>query len=355
MAIHFVLAFLGILILLILHELGHFLLAKIFKVKVEEFGIFLPPPLFKKKIGETFFSVNLLPLGAFVKLYGEEEEKKDPGSFSALPFSKKALIVLGGALSFWILAIFIFFFLLQMGIFTAVDDDFPAPDARVFIVGISPNSPAELSGLKIEDQILQIEGKEVSKVSQVREIVNANLGKEISLMVQRGEEILTIKITPRENPPPNEGPMGVSLARIIEKKYSFWESLREAPLLTFERTKSIFLSYLDLLGKLIKREKLNVSFSGPVGVFFVLAQYSQRGFSYFLNMVALLAIYLAIFNLLPIPGLDGGKLLFLLIEKIRNRPLKKEIEQGVTFSFLLLLILLSIFITRYDIKRFLGK
>lgn len=355
MIIHFLLAFCGILILLILHELGHFIAAKFFKVKVEEFGIFLPPPIFKKRMGETNFSLNLLPLGAFVKLYGEEEEKKEEGSFSALSFSKKALIVLGGVLSFWILATFLFFILLQIGMLGVIDDDYFAPQAKVIIVGVSPNSPAEFAGLKAEDQILKVQEKEVSKVSEVREIVNSNLGKEISLTIQRGDEILKISLIPREFPPPNEGPMGVNLARIAKIKYSFPKSFFQAPLLTIEKTKTILFSYFEIFKKLIKKEKIEASFSGPVGVFFLLAQYSQRGISYFLNLLAILAIYLAIFNLLPIPGLDGGKLLFLLIEKFQKRPINKEFEQKLTFSFLVFLILISIIITRYDIKKFLGK
>jgi len=351
-----ILVFFSLIFLIILHEFGHFFFAKLFKVKVEEFGIFLPPPIFKKKIGETVYSLNLLPFGAFVKIFGETERKKEEGSFYNLPISKRAWIVAGGCLSFWVLAVVFYFFLLQIGIPVVVEDEKEVLNPKVKIVEVKENSPAFFANLKAGDEILEIDGRKIEKASQVQKIVKEKTGEKIFLKIKRGKEIFSLEVIPRKKFPEGEGPLGIVLVKTGIEKYPFFTALYKAPLLTFENTLSILKGYFEFFKKLVKKEKIEGgALMGPVGITHLMWQISQMGLNYYLNFLALLSIYLAIFNLLPIPALDGGKLLFLGIEAIRKKPLSQKTEEAITGFFFFLLILLAIFATLGDIKRIFLK
>jgi len=350
------LVFFSLIFLIILHEFGHFFLAKLFKVKVEEFGIFLPPSIFKKKIGETVYSLNLIPFGAFVKIFGETERKKEKGSFFNLPISKRALVVVGGCFSFWILAMVFYFFLLQIGIPVVVEDEKEILNPKVKIVEVKENSSAFFTHLKSGDEILEIEGTKIEKASQVQKIVKEKAGEKISIKIKRGKEIFTVEIVPRKNFPEGEGPLGVALIKTGIEKYPFFIALYKAPLLTFENSLAILKGYFEFFKKLIQKEKIpGASLMGPIGITHLMWRISQTGFNYYLNFLALLSLYLAIFNILPIPALDGGKLLFLGIEAVRKKPVDEKTEEAITGFFFALLILLAIFATLGDIKRIFLK
>jgi regulator of sigma E protease len=346
------LIFLSLVSLIVLHELGHFIFAKIFKVKVEEFGIFLPPSILKKKVGQTIVSINLLPVGAFVKLYGEREIKKEKGSFSNLPILKRILIVLGGALSFWVVASILTSIILSLGTPVAISDEENFPQAFVQIVQVFPDSPASLSKLMPGDEILEISGQKINKVNQLQKITKENLGKEISLKIKRGEKIFKVLLTPRVSPPEGQGPIGISIVRVGIKKYPIFEAILKAPFLVFQITFEILKSYFFAIKNAILRKPTGITFAGPIGVSYLLWQASKAGIVYFLNLLSLLSIYLAIFNLLPIPALDGGKILFLLIEGVRRKPISKEIEEKITTFFFAILLLIFLLVTISDIKRF---
>jgi len=343
--------FLSLVFLIVLHELGHFIFAKLFKVKVEEFGIFIPPRLWKKKIGETILSINLLPFGAFVKLFGEEEEIKEKGSFSALSLPKRMLIVLGGVLSFWVIAIFIMFFVLWMGAPSAISDEENVPQAYLQIVKVMPHSPAEIKGLKAGDVILEVEGKKVEKIRDLLKVVKENSGREISLKIKRGNEISEIYLLSREKPPEGEGPLGISIVRTTFQKYSFFSAFFKAPALVAKATFDILKSYFLAFKNLILGNPTGLMIAGPLGVSHFLLQASQMGLPYFLYLLGLISIYLAIFNLLPIPALDGGKMLFLTIEAVRKKPISKATEAKITAFFFIFLISLLIVATIEDLKR----
>ncbi|MFQ6049998.1 MAG: site-2 protease family protein, partial [Candidatus Paceibacterales bacterium] len=205
-------AFISLISLVILHELGHFLLAKKFGVKVEEFGIGYPPRLFGKKIGETVYSINLLPFGAFVRLPGEIERVKDRKSFSQQPVGKRALIVLGGVLSFWVIAAIIFSIIFNLGAPVAIDDESNSNliDPKVQIAGVSPRSPAKIVGLRLGDTIKQLsvinEQLSPTKIKEVQKFTNAHLGEEVTLTIERGKETFEVSLFSRISPPEGEGP-----------------------------------------------------------------------------------------------------------------------------------------------------
>lgn len=356
--VNFLIIFFALIFLVVLHEFSHFWTARRFGVEVEEFGIGYPPRLFGKKIGKTIYSINLLPFGAFVKMKGEMESEKDKGSFSALPVSKRILIALAGVISFWIISAIIFSFLFFLGNQVAIsdeeDDNLISP--KVQIAGIAKNSPAENAGLKIGDVIVRIQSSDfeiqkVTKVKEIQEFTRAHLGEELILTIERGKETFEVKVIPRENPPPGEGPMGVILARTAIKKYPIHLAIWEGTTYTFKSTLSIIEGYFLALKNVFAGKPSGVEVVGPVGIFQMAFHFMQLGVIYFLNFLAILSIYLAILNALPIPAFDGGKVLFLVVEAIRKRPISQEIEQKITAFFFILLIIFAFFVTIKDIQR----
>jgi len=343
--------------LLILHEFGHFILAKKFGVRVDEFGIGYPPRIFGKKIGETIYSINLLPFGAFVKLPGEIGRAEDPKSFSSQSVLKRALIVFGGVLSFWLMAVILFSIVFNLGAPTAIGDDTSSNlvDPKVQIVSILANSPAKAAGLKPGDTIKQLtinnQQLTINKVKEIQELTEKYKGEEIILTIERGEEVFNVSLIPRVSPPFGEGPIGVALVRTAIKSYPWYQAPWQGILTTFNMTGAVIQGYGQAIKNLIAGQPTGVELMGPVGVFHLFTQVSRLGISYFLQFVGMIAIYIAIFNVLPIPAVDGGKLLFLGIEAVRRKPLNEKIEQNVTVVFFALLIMTMIWVTIKDISK----
>jgi len=354
-----IIAFFSLIGLVILHELGHFLLAKKFGVKVEEFGIGYPPRLFGKKIGETIYSLNLLPFGAFVKIYGHEKRIEDPRSFSTKPFYQKSLIILGGVVVFWIVSAILLSIVMGIGVPSAISDEEGGilKDVKVQIAAIVSESPAEAAELKIGDAIsgLSFENEElkIDKVSQIQEFTQAHKGEEIILTIQRGDEIFDVSLTPRVSFPEGEGPMGIALVRTSLKSYP-WHI---APIKGIEATGVLTVAVIRgwgmVFSSLFQGQGVppGVEIGGPVRIFELFVDVRALGASYFLQFIALISISLALINILPIPALDGGWFLFLVIEKLKGKPLNDKIVQKVSAVFFFLLIALMIWITTKDIIR----
>jgi regulator of sigma E protease len=363
----FIIAFLSLIVLMIIHEFGHFIIAKKFGVRVDEFGIFLPPRLFGIKIGETVYSLNLLPIGAFVKIYGEEGGVDDYRSFASLKIWQRVCIVIGGVAAFWIVAIIIFSIVFMIGTDLPVGegDVQGLTNARVQIVEVAKDSPAWQSGLKVRDVVTDIIVGEtytkISKVSDFQKIANENKGKEITLVVKRGSDNLNFSLTPRLEAPPGQGSVGVGLERIatLVKRYSLDKAPLQGLIYTWQITVNTVKALYDFFGQafgsyvLQKEAPPQGDFAGPLGITIFLANAASYGIGFFLYFIGVICVLVAVFNLFPIPALDGGKLVFLLIEKIKGRPVSVKVEQGITLAFFAILICLSIFITiKFDIPRF---
>ncbi len=350
-------AFISLMSLLILHEFGHFILAKRFGVKVEEFGIGYPPRLFGKRIGETIYSLNLLPFGAFVKIYGEEKKIERERSFSQKPIWQRAFIVLGGVVSFWIISAILLSIVMSLGAPTAISDEENSGliNPRVQIASVSPDSPAEEANLEVGDTIkkLTINSQQltINKVKEVQEFTNLHKGEEMTLAIERGKEVFEVSLVPRVSPPAKEGAMGIALVRTAIKSYPWYKALFQGILATGNLTIAVIQGWILALGNLIKGLPTGVQLMGPVGIFSLFAQVSQLGVIYFLQFIATISIYIALFNILPIPALDGGKLLFLGIEAVRRKPVSQKIEQNITFAFFMILIVLMVLVTIKDIAR----
>lgn len=360
MAISIIVVFLSLIGLITLHEFGHFILARLFKVKVEEFGIFLPPRIFGKQIGETIWSLNALPLGAFVKLYGEDGRMEDSRSFASKPVWQRALIVAGGVISFWLIAVVIFAYVYTTGSVQPVLDTDEVFDAKVQVTGISPNSPASQADVRPGDFIKKlnlasdpVQNSVIDKVTQVQDFTSVHKGQPVVMEVQRGNETLFLNLTPRVDPPDGEGAVGISLARTAYVSYGLLQAAVKSVTTTWNITVNFFSGWSQIIKRLASGQGMppGTQFVGPIGIGNMMNQAAQMGLNYYLQFVAVISVYLAIFNALPIPALDGGKLVFLGIEALRRRPVSEKIEQTITAVFFFILIALSIFATIGDISR----
>jgi len=350
----FLVVLLSLIGLIVLHELGHFVLAKKFGVKVEEFGIGFPPRIIGKKFGETLYSLNLLPFGAFVRIYGEQGGIEDCRSFIGKPIWQRVSIVLGGVVSFWIIAAILLSIVAgAWGLPTAVSDEenHTLIDPKVQIIAIAPGSPAQEVGLEIGDTIVGFD-----KLKEVQEFVEAHKGEEITLVIQRGKEVFEKRIIPRVSPPEGEGAVGVGLTRIALKPYSWYQAPVQGFItcgqLTYNIVNGWGLGLKSAVGLTQLPAGMKMEMMGPLGIFDLLREYFALGINYFLFLISLIAVALALINILPIPALDGGKLIFLIIEGIRRRPINYKLEQRITVTSLALLIILIIFVTvKFDIPR----
>ncbi len=369
-----IIVFFSLIGLMALHEFGHFVIAKKCGVKVEEFGIGYPPRIIGKKIGQTLYSLNLLPFGAFVKIYGEEGGIESAQSFSEKPIWQRASIVIGGVVSFWLISAILLSIVFGLGVSQAISDEAEAKNPKVQIVAIASGSPAEKAGIRLGDTIKQFsiterrsEGEkegtlfdfvptqqfQINKVKEIQELTEKYKGEKITLTIERGKEIFTASLIPRILPPEGEGPMGVGLARTALTNYPWYLSPIKGIEASLNLTVSIGSGLIEVFGNIVRGKGLppGSQLMGPIGIGSLMTQVAQLGVSYYLQFVALISIYLAIFNLLPIPALDGGKLLFLGIEKIRKKPVSPKIEQNITGGFFTVLVALMIWVTIKDIIR----
>lgn len=356
-------AFLSLIVLMIIHEFGHFIIAKKFGVRVDEFGVGYPPRIFGKKIGETIYSVNWIPLGAFVRIYGEEGGVDDYRSFQNLKIWQRVLIIIGGVAAFWITAIIIFSIVFAMGADLPVgDQDVQGlTNPQVKVVAVSSNSPASQAGLEIGDTITEVKVNNsrtsIDKVSDFQTITGDNKGKEVAITIERNGKTLNFNLTPRVDPPAGQGSVGIGLERMANliKKTSWYEAPIQGAAYTWQTTfnavKGLYVTLATLFAG--KGAPQGAEFAGPLGITIFLANAASYGIGFFLYFIGTICVLIAIFNLFPIPALDGGKLIFLLIEKIKGKPVSPKIEQVITIIFFAILISLSIFITiKFDIPRF---
>ena len=346
---------------MIIHEFGHFIIAKKFGVRVDEFGIGYPPRLFGKQVGETFYSVNLIPLGAFVKIRGEEGGIDDVRSFTNLAMWKRMLIVLGGVIAFWIAAIIIFSVLFGIGASVPVgDEDIQGVPVNVVVTKVAQDSPADLAGLKPGDMIGSFSGAaapvSVDKISDFQNFIKSADGKPITITVKRQGEELHFDMTPRVNPPAGQGATGLELDRLAEiiKKYPWYWAPIKGLEFTWEVTVKSLQGIIGFFAGLFTGAGVpaGAELAGPIGITIFLANAASYGLGFFLYFIGSISVLVAIFNLFPIPALDGGKMVFLIIEKVLGKAVPVKWEQGITVVCFLLLILMSIFVTiKFDIRR----
>ena len=339
-----IIAFILVFTLIILaHELGHFFAAKISKVRVEEFGIGYPPRIWGKRFGDTLYSINALPFGGFNKLSGEEDPDA-PHSLASKNRRTRVFVLASGALVNAVLP-FILFAVAFMVPHNALTGE-------IAIADVAESSPAAMAGLETDDIILTINGHPISTFTDINKVIGDNLDKEVSLEIKKvSGETITVSLVPRSNPPEGEGAMGIQSRALTERKTEpFWRAIP----LGIKQTFDTFVAFKDAIFSLFSGENA-LSFTGPVGIAQLTGEAAQAGFSILLQFAAILSLNLAILNLLPLPALDGGRIVFIIIEWIRGgKRVSPQVEGMVHFIGFALLIGLSLLITYQDILRLIN-
>lgn len=345
------------------HELGHFWAAKRSGVLVEEFGIGLPPRLLGKKIGETIYSINLLPFGGFVKLLGENggAETAAPELHSEKAFSAKKPVTRFFILSAGVIMNFLFGFLLIWLMFVRGHEVLlsgnviPLPGTeKVVVLMLSKNSPAEQAGMKIGDKIVSMriveQRHEITKLQQVIDFSKEFAGQEIIFGLERSGQELEIKAIPRVNPPQGEGALGIALGEIGMVQYGFSQSFIEAAKASLNTAGYIFLASGQALRQIIFQQNLG-NVAGPIGIINFAGSAISGGLNSTLNFIAMISLNLAVFNILPLPALDGGRIIFVIWEGLTKKPVSAKIEGFVHAAGMVFLLGLLLLITIVDIRK----
>lgn len=318
-------------ILVIAHELGHFVTAKLSGVKVHEFAVGMGPAIFKKQGKETLYAVRAIPLGGYVKMEGEDGESDDERSFSKVKPWKRLIILSAGAIMNFILA----FVLLVVLSFT-IGSPSTTIDQTI------ENLPAVEAGIVSGDKITRINDVAVETWDEITDAIHASNGEKIVIDVERNGETFIYEILPEKGA---DGSYKVGILPLYEKNMSKIFSN------AWGQFKTFFTSIFEFLSRIGDKE-VREGVSGPVGIINVIGQASKLGILNIIIVAAYISINLGIFNLLPFPALDGGRIVFVIIEMILGRPIDREKEGYVHFVGIVILLSLTVFLTFRDIAKF---
>lgn len=347
-------------LLVVIHELGHFLMAKKFGVKVLEFGFGIPPRIWGKKIGETLISINWLPIGGFVRLLGEDDDDpkvlSDRRSFSNQKVGKRIAIVVAGVVMNFLLSWLIFYAVIIYGNFKII---IPSPEPVIAIEAVVKGSPAETSGLKQGDTIISFNGEKVNSINTIQKDVAKNLGNEVTLGVVDSTGVKrNLIVTPRKNPPIGEGSLGIEMSPFSTMEFKTpLEKILSGPMYSLVLTKVTLVGTGTLLSEVVQGQFTQASnqVAGPVGIAVVSTSFLKNNLDAIMTYVYLvgtISLTLAVMNVLPIPALDGGRLLFLIIEAVTKKRVHPTTEKYVHAVGMIILLGLIVLITISDIRKF---
>lgn len=337
--------------LIFIHELGHFIAAKLSGVRVLKFSIGFGPKIIGRKIGETEYLISAVPLGGYVKMYGEdvEEEVVDPKrSFKHQPVSRKIFIVLAGPAFNIIGAVLLFWFIYVYGI----------PVLKPTIGEIMDASPAKYAGLMKGDRIVEIDGEKITNWFDMAQKIQQSPNKNLNFKIEREGQIFQLTITPQERETKNLFGEKILVGQIGIKPSDEFFIKREDPITAFKKSfekcyEIIELTYLTIV-KIFQRVVSTEVIGGPILIFQAAGKTAEQGLVSFLSFAAIISINLGVLNLLPIPVLDGGHILFFLIEALRRKPLSEKfvsVSQKVGIVLLVALMMLAFY---NDILRLLN-
>lgn len=333
-------------LLVLVHEFGHFITAKMTGMRVDEFAIGFGPKLISRKHGETVYSLRAIPLGGFNDIAGMDPDNNTAGErgFCAKPVLSRMIVILAGATMNFVLPILLFFV-----IFATLGEMKPSNEPVIgeVIAGFS----AEHAGLKANDRILSVDGQAVATWNEFTDkIRGAAEGQDILLQYKRGDEIGSVSVTPQFDKQANRALIGVQSSVVYSAL-----SLPEAFTTAVNHTRDITVAMLDAIVGLFKNPDQTDQLAGPIGIVQMSGQVAERGFIPLLNFAALLSINLGIINLLPVPVLDGGHFVNLFIEAVRGKPLGSKAVAYTQRVGIALLLMLMIFATKNDIVRVFMK
>lgn len=338
-------------ILIFFHEFGHFLLAKLLKVRVEAFSLGFPPKLLHKKIGDTDYRLSVIPLGGYVKLLGENPHDEVPPelqsySFRHHPLWHRVLIVLAGpGFNFLFAALALFLVFALSGI----------PYLTTEVGGVKPDSPAALAGVQKGDRVLAVSGQPVARWDELSQKIRQAGETPLLLTVQRGEEVLTVRVTPQRmetadiyGAKVSAVLIGVSASEnLASERVGPLRALGEGCLYTYRLGVLTVVTFYKLLAQEVPLKALG----GPILIAQVAGKQAELGASYLIHFMAVLSVNLAIINLLPIPVLDGGHLCFFLVEALRRKPLPIKYREMAQAMGLMLILALMLLVFYQDLLR----
>ncbi len=355
-----------LLILVLVHEFGHFFTAKKFGIRVDEFGFGFPPKIFGIKKGETEYSINLLPIGGFVKIFGENPDDENTNgpdrerSFVHKAKWKQAIVLSAGVFMNFLLAWILFSIGFMSGLPTSVGNEplsHNLTDVNLTVISVVADSPAKMAGLKSGDKIVSIKSFSdvVDQVNPdtLKSFVVSHPSKEIEIGYLRGQDknINITKITPVKNPDSGEPMIGIAMDMIGTAKLPFFSALKEGMSLTWFVAKGTVVGLYNLISEGLQGKGSLVSVTGPVGMVSVVGDAYQFGFIYLLYFAALISVNLGIINLVPFPALDGGRLFFLLVEKIKGSRINPKFANTANMIGFGILIILMLVVTYHDIAK----
>jgi regulator of sigma E protease len=329
-------------VLVLVHELGHFISAKRHGVRVEEFGFGYPPRLFGIKRGETIYSLNLLPFGGFVRMLGEDEAAGTRSFFVQSKLARTIILLAGVTMNF-LLGVFLFAAVYtKMGI--------PEPVNYLTVTGVASGSPAEQAGILPGDKLIEFDDNQ-----EFIDYINARRGESVTIKLENK----AVEIVPRlaEDTPQGQGALGVGITNIDYVQYPFWQRPIRGAWLGLKEALAWGKEILGSLGTMVVKltqGETPKDVAGPVGIYEISKSATSQGLLAVFQFTGILSINLAILNLLPLPALDGGRLFFILVEAITRKRVHPKFEQMVHLVGMALLIGLMILVTINDIKRLTG-
>ena len=342
-----IVSFIAVLLVLVLaHELGHFITAKAFGVRVDEFGLGFPPRLLSVRRGETRYSLNAIPLGGFVKMAGEEDAKV-PGSLASKGISTRLLVLSAGSLMNLLLPLLLFSIAFMI--------PHNSVTGQVMIEEVDPDSPAARAGIEPGDTLLSVNGKPLNNTGDLHRYIQLNLGKEITILAKHSDSTTEdIQVIPRWKPPEGQGAIGVVVTTanptIVSQSEPFWRAIPSGVSALIE---TFILFKNGIISMIIGTTP--VALAGPVGIAQLTGEVVKAGISPLLEFAAFLSLNLAIINLFPLPALDGGRIAFVLLEWVRRGKRVSAKREGLIHAIgFALLMVAFLAITYQDIIRIIG-
>ncbi len=340
MIITIIIGLVALSVIVIAHELGHFITAKASGVRVEEFGLGFPPRLISFKRGETRYSLNAIPFGGFTKLTGEEDPK-EPRSLASKSRGIRLLVLSAGSLMNILLALLLFSIIFMF--------PYDVETGQVVVEEVAPNSPAAMAGIVPGDIILSINDQPVDSNAELSQYSKGNLGKETTILVQHSDSTKeNIQLIPRLQPPAGEGAIGVATRTV--KRYPLWQAI---PMGATTLAKTVVFWVEALVG--VFAGKVTASFVGPVGLVQSIGEVAKIGIVPLLDVTALISLILGICNLFPLPAIDGGRIAFVFLEWVRRgKRVSPKIEGMIHLVGLAMLIVFMVAVTYQDIIRIIS-
>ena len=366
-------------VLVFVHEFGHFITAKRAKLRVDEFGFGFPPRVFgiqkingRRRIvwgrqnsdelrdGGTVYSLNLLPFGGFVKIKGESGEGLDEkDSFASRGAPTRIAIIFAGVFMNFVLAAVLIAVGFIIGFPQVIDGGISkyarVEDRHIEVLGVLPESPAEKSGVRAGMRVVSGNDREFENADAFKAFVSEFSERPVKIKVIEDGNEKDLTVTPTILEQTQKPGIGVSIADTAKVRYPFWLAIPKGAALTWDLSKTIVVSFGLLIRDAVLGRPVTADLAGPVGIAVLTGQAARMGFVHLLQFMAILSVNLAVLNIIPFPALDGGRILFILIEKALRRPVARKVEGWIHGTGFVLLLALVGFITFRDLGRYGGK